>query len=87
MNAVDDILQVVALHPSHCLDHKPDWVLYNEFVLTSKNYVRTVTEIKPEWLLEASPQYYDMSNFPQCEAKRILERMVQRTTYSQARKM
>jgi pre-mRNA-splicing factor ATP-dependent RNA helicase DHX15/PRP43 len=78
--------QVVALHPSHCLDHKPDWVLYNEFVLTSKNYIRTVTEIKPEWLLEASPQYYDMSNFPQCEAKRILERFVQRNTYTQARR-
>lgn len=27
-------------------DHKPDWVLYNEFVLTSKNYVRTLTDIK-----------------------------------------
>ena len=38
--------QVVQLHPSTCLDHKPDWVLYNEFVLTSKNYVRTLTDIK-----------------------------------------
>ena len=37
---------VVQLHPSTCLDHKPDWVLYNEFVLTSKNYVRTITDIK-----------------------------------------
>ena len=38
--------QVVQLHPSHCLDRKPEWVLYNEFVLTSKNYIRTVTEVK-----------------------------------------
>ena len=37
---------VVQLHPSTCLDHKPDWVVYNEFVLTSKNYVRTITDIK-----------------------------------------
>jgi HrpA-like RNA helicase len=41
--------QVVALHPSTCLDHKPEWVLYNEFVLTSKNYIRTVTEVQAEW--------------------------------------
>ena len=41
--------QVVQLHPSTCLDHKPEWVLYNEFVLTTKNYIRTVSDIKPEW--------------------------------------
>ena len=28
--------QIVQLHPSTCLDHKPEWVLYNEFVLTTK---------------------------------------------------
>ena len=41
--------QVVQLHPSACLDHKPEWVIYNEFVLTTKNYIRTITDIKPEW--------------------------------------
>nr|KAG5709377.1 hypothetical protein BaRGS_029226 [Batillaria attramentaria] len=56
--------QVVQLHPSTVLDHKPEWVLYNEFVLTTKNYIRTVTDIKPEWLVKMAPQYYDMSNFP-----------------------
>lgn len=38
--------QVVQLHPSTCLDHKPTWVVYNEFVLTSKNYIRTVCDVK-----------------------------------------
>ncbi|PSN37197.1 Pre-mRNA-splicing factor ATP-dependent RNA helicase DHX15 [Blattella germanica] len=65
--------QVVQLHPSTCLDHKPEWVIYNEFVLTTKNYIRTVTDIKPEWVLKIAPQYYDLNNFPQCEAKRQLE--------------
>lgn len=65
--------QTVQLHPSTCLDHKPEWVLYNEFVLTTKNYIRTVTDIKPDWLLKIAPQYYDLSNFPQCEARRQLE--------------
>lgn len=27
-------------------------------------------------LIQITPQYYDMSNFPQCEAKRVLERII-----------
>lgn len=38
--------QVVQLHPSTCLDHKPEWVLYHEFVLTTKHYIRTVIDVK-----------------------------------------
>uniref|UniRef100_A0A8C6Q0B1 ATP-dependent RNA helicase DHX15 n=1 Tax=Nothobranchius furzeri TaxID=105023 RepID=A0A8C6Q0B1_NOTFU len=68
--------QVVQLHPSTVLDRKPEWVLYNEFVLTSKNYIRTCIDVKPEWLVKIAPQYYEMSNFPQCEAKRQLERII-----------
>ena len=82
------------LHPSTCLDHKPEWVLYNEFVLTTKNYIRTCSDIKADWyvcyvycvygcvcvsppsrLLKIAPQYYDLGNFPQCEAKRQLEKI------------
>lgn len=44
--------QVVQLHPSSCLDHKPDWVIYNEFVLTTKNYIRTVTDVKRKYSWE-----------------------------------
>eukprot|EP01105_Mastigella_eilhardi_P021513 TRINITY_DN5214_c0_g1_i2.p1 TRINITY_DN5214_c0_g1~~TRINITY_DN5214_c0_g1_i2.p1 ORF type:complete len:640 (+),score=177.02 TRINITY_DN5214_c0_g1_i2:435-2354(+) len=67
--------QVVALHPSCCLMRKPQWVLYNEFVLTTKNFIRTCTDVRGEWLLELAPHYYDMGNFPVCEAKRVLERL------------
>merc|ERR1719353_1009587 len=70
--------QVVALHPSTCLQHKPEWALYNEFVLTSKNYIRDVTDVRGEWLVELAPHYYDLKNFPQCEAKRVLERIYQK---------
>jgi len=67
--------QVVALHPSTCLSHKPEWVLYNEFVLTSKNFVRTITQVRGEWLIELAPQYYDVRAFPKSEAKAQLERI------------
>lgn len=43
--------QSVLLHPSTGLGTDSEWVVYNEFVLTTKNYVRTVTSVKPEWLL------------------------------------
>jgi pre-mRNA-splicing factor ATP-dependent RNA helicase DHX15/PRP43 len=46
--------------------------LYNEFVLTSKNYIRTVTRVEGEWLLQIAPQYYDLRNFPDGSAKRAL---------------
>jgi len=75
--------QVVALHPSTCLDRKPEWVLYNEFVLTSRNFIRTNTEVEPEWLLEVAAHYYDLNNFPKCEAKTILQRIFQRKQQQQ----
>ncbi|CAN4112713.1 unnamed protein product [Withania somnifera] len=49
--------QVVHLHPSNCLDHKPEWVIYNIRMLTM-NF-----------------NNYDLANFPQYEAKRVLERL------------
>ncbi|XP_062215797.1 probable pre-mRNA-splicing factor ATP-dependent RNA helicase DEAH3 isoform X1 [Phragmites australis] len=67
--------QVVHLHPSNCMDHKPEWVIYNEYVLTTRNFIRTVTDIRGEWLIDIAPHYYDLSNFPSCEAKRVLERL------------
>ncbi|KAJ2617032.1 DEAH-box ATP-dependent RNA helicase prp43 [Coemansia sp. RSA 1365] len=75
--------QLVLLHPSSVLDRKPEWVVYNEFVLTKRHYIRTVTEVKPEWLLEIAPHYYDLSSFPPCEGKRILEKISLRNAITQ----
>jgi pre-mRNA-splicing factor ATP-dependent RNA helicase DHX15/PRP43 len=49
--------------------------LYHEFVLTSRNYIRTVTDIKGEWLIDVAPHYFDLTNFPAGDARRALERM------------
>jgi len=64
--------QVVALHRSCGLDPQPDWVIFDELVLTSRNYIRTVSKVKPEWLLEIAPNYFDISSFPEGETKRAL---------------
>lgn len=69
--------QVVRLHLSCGLDMTPEWVVYNEFVLTTANFIRTVTEVRPEWLLEYAPQYFDPSTFPkESETRRALERVI-----------
>lgn len=39
----------VTLHPSCGLDTQPEWVLFNEFILTTRPYIRTVTAVDPEW--------------------------------------
>jgi len=70
--------QSVDLHPSTALEHKPKWAIFNEFVMTAKSYIRTVTDIKGEWLVEMAPQYYELSNFPECEARQALGRLYQR---------
>ena len=33
-------------------------------MLTSRNYIRTITDIKGEWLVDLAPHYYDLQNFP-----------------------
>lgn len=52
--------QNVHIHPSSCLsgDNLPRWVCYFELVLTTKEFMRQVIEIRPEWLVEIAPHYY-----------------------------
>ena len=71
--------QVVDIHRSCDLGgRKPEWVLYHEFILTTKNFIRTVTYIRGEWLVEIAPHYYDLSNFPKSHAKDALQRIYAR---------
>ena len=51
--------QTVLIHPSSGLFQlNPKVVLYYELVLTTKEYMRQVLEIEPEWLLEVAPHFY-----------------------------
>ena len=70
--------QVVSLHPSCGLETQPEWVLFNEFVLTTRPFIRTVTEVRPEWLLELAANYYDMATFADGETKLALQRVMKK---------
>lgn len=74
--------QIVYIHPGSVIDTKPEWVMYEEFALTTKNYIRTVSTTRVEWLVEMAPHYYDLSNFPECEAKAELELAYRRLAHS-----
>jgi len=49
----------VHVHPNSCLfENQPKWVIYNELVFTTKEFMRDLIEIKPEWLLEIAPHFF-----------------------------
>ncbi|KAF2819690.1 P-loop containing nucleoside triphosphate hydrolase protein [Ophiobolus disseminans] len=51
----------VFIHPSSVLSQlaqKPKWVIYYELVASSKEYMRNVMPIEPEWLVELAPHYH-----------------------------
>lgn len=51
--------QSVMIHPSSSLFQvNPPVVIFYELVLTTKEYMRQVLEINPEWLIEVAPHYY-----------------------------
>ncbi|EQL04180.1 pre-mRNA splicing factor ATP-dependent RNA helicase PRP43 [Ophiocordyceps sinensis CO18] len=70
--------QSVLIHPSTVLRAEFDWVVYNEFVLTSKQYIRTCTGIRPEWLMEIAPVYYDLDTFEDDDIKKSLKRATEK---------
>jgi pre-mRNA-splicing factor ATP-dependent RNA helicase DHX15/PRP43 len=76
---------VVSLHPSCGLDTQPEWVLFNEFVLTTRPYIRTVSDIRPEWLLELAANYYDVPSFGEGDTKRALQRVLKKQTARMAK--
>ena len=55
--------QQVFIHPSSSLFNKsPDWVVYHELVLTSKEYMRDISSIDPRWLVDVAPRHFKFSD-------------------------
>ncbi len=77
--------QLVHIHPGSVVSSRPEWVIFEEFALTTKNYIRTVTTTNVDWLIELAPHYFDLETFPKCEAKAELEKAYAR--YAHNRKM
>jgi pre-mRNA-splicing factor ATP-dependent RNA helicase DHX16 len=64
--------QTVHIHPSSGLSQAlPRWVVYHELVLTTKEYMRQVSELKPEWLVEIAPHFYQLKDVEDQGSKKM----------------
>lgn len=51
------------LHPSsslYTLGYAPDYLVYHELVLTTKEYMQCVTAVDPYWLAEMGPMFFSV---------------------------
>ena len=56
------------LHPSsYMFKEQSRWVLYNEIVLTTREFMRNVSEIEDRWLLEVAPHYINPEDIKEPE--------------------
>ena len=64
--------QTVHVHPGSGLAKAaPRWVVYHELVLTTKEYMRNVLEIQPQWLVEIAPHYYSQKDVDDAAARKM----------------
>ena len=55
----------VQLHPTsslYGLGYLPDYVIYHELILTSKEYMSTVTSVDPHWLADLGGVFYSLKS-------------------------
>jgi len=68
--------QPVYIHPSSTLfNRNPDWVIYHELVLTTKEYMREVCTVNPKWLVELAPQFFKVSDPNKISKRKRKERI------------
>jgi len=68
----------VFVHPSSVVFKlMPMWVIYHELVLTTKEFMRHCSEIRPEWLIELAPHYLKESELED-EAGRGLPKLIKK---------
>jgi hypothetical protein len=42
----------------------PEWVVFHEVIVTTKEFMREVTAIKAMWLTEIAPHFYESKKLP-----------------------
>ncbi|KAJ7597435.1 P-loop containing nucleoside triphosphate hydrolase protein [Mycena floridula] len=53
----------VYIHPSSALFNRaPEWLVYHELVLTTREYCHNVTAIEAKWLVEVAPQFFQVAD-------------------------
>eukprot|EP01016_Furgasonia_blochmanni_P011739 TRINITY_DN1543_c0_g1_i15.p2 TRINITY_DN1543_c0_g1~~TRINITY_DN1543_c0_g1_i15.p2 ORF type:complete len:338 (+),score=45.26 TRINITY_DN1543_c0_g1_i15:77-1090(+) len=66
--------ETLYLHPSSILTITyPEWVIYNEVVVTGKHYMREASAIQSGWLTELAPHFYEDTKTKMLEQKHARE--------------
>jgi ATP-dependent RNA helicase DHX8/PRP22 len=64
------------IHPSSSLfQRQPDWVVYHELVLTSKEYMRECVAIDPKWLVELAPRFFKQADARIMSKRKRMEKL------------
>jgi pre-mRNA-splicing factor ATP-dependent RNA helicase DHX16 len=72
----------VHIHPSSVLSKDQregilhSHLIYHELAFTSKEYMRSITPIQPQWLLEVAQHYYDAASIEDPSAKKKMPKAV-----------
>lgn len=69
------------LHPTsslYGLGYLPDYVIYHELILTSKEYMSVVTSVDPYWLAELGGMFYSVKEKGYSISKKATERIISR---------
>ncbi|CAK9003303.1 Probable pre-mRNA-splicing factor ATP-dependent RNA helicase DEAH5 (DEAH RNA helicase homolog PRP22) [Durusdinium trenchii] len=68
--------QPVFIHPGSALfNRNPEWVIYHELVLTTKEYMRNVMLVQPKWLTEVAPNFFKTSDPRQLSKRKRKEKI------------
>ncbi|KAJ3183797.1 DEAH-box ATP-dependent RNA helicase prp22 [Geranomyces variabilis] len=66
----------VYIHPSSALfNRQPEWVIYHELVLTTKEYMREVIAIEPKWLVEVAPAFFKTADANKISKRKRAEKL------------
>mmetsp|Transcript_13344 Transcript_13344/g.20258 ORF Transcript_13344/g.20258 Transcript_13344/m.20258 type:complete len:1197 (-) Transcript_13344:60-3650(-) len=66
----------VYIHPSSALFNKnPEWVVYHELVLTTKEYMRNIMVIDAKWLIELAPSFYKSADPTKMTRQKKMEKI------------
>ncbi|CAI9101407.1 OLC1v1038722C1 [Oldenlandia corymbosa var. corymbosa] len=68
--------QPVYIYPGSSLfQRQPDWVIYHELLMTTKEYMHEVTVIDPKWLVELAPRFFKASDPTQLSKRKRQQRI------------
>ncbi|GHJ84357.1 hypothetical protein NliqN6_0759 [Naganishia liquefaciens] len=64
----------VFIHPSSSLFNRPpEWCIYHELILTTKEYMHNITAIEPKWLTQVAPSVFKVADINKVSKRKASE--------------